>query len=162
MKPEELEFLVQSNYIEQVYDEIHMRAAKAAWNFLKKQDRLTTKVILQTHKKLMVKHLPLNQRGKWRLCNVKVGIYDPPDRYQVPSMMDWWIKDANQTISGTPRKAEEIIKQDHITFERIHPFVDGNGRVGRMLLNWQRLQVGLPILVIKASHRWEYYDWWAQ
>jgi len=47
----------------------------------------------------------------------------------------------------------------HINFEKIHPFIDGNGRIGRMLLNWQRVKLGLPVLVIKESEKQEYYKW---
>jgi hypothetical protein len=47
----------------------------------------------------------------------------------------------------------------HVSFEHLHPFRDGNGRVGRILYNWQRLKLGLPIHVIKYEDRWEYYNW---
>ena len=50
-------------------------------------------------------------------------------------------------------------KASHIAYERIHPFIDGNGRTGRMFMNWQRLKAGLPILVIKEKEKQEYYKW---
>lgn len=155
----EEEFLRESNYIEQVYEEKYMPSAKKAWFLLKRHKRLTAAVILMAHKKLMYHHLWRTQRGQYRLMDVSVGKYQAPSPASVPYRMEEWIKSANQTISGGKTKAEEMIKQDHIAFEKIHPFVDGNGRIGRMLMNWQRLQVGLPILVIKASERWDYYDW---
>lgn len=54
---------------------------------------------------------------------------------------------------------EEEMVQDHIAFENIHPFIDGNGRMGRILLNWQRVKADLPILIIRESERQEYYSW---
>jgi hypothetical protein len=51
-------------------------------------------------------------------------------------------------------------KKAHVAFETIHPFVDGNGRIGRILMNWQRLQEGLPILIIhEGPEQMEYYKW---
>jgi Fic family protein len=50
-------------------------------------------------------------------------------------------------------------KDHHIRYEHIHPFVDGNGRTGRMFMNWERLKAGLPLLVIKESKKYDYYDW---
>ena len=57
-----------------------------------------------------------------------------------------------------PKTAEEI-KKWHIMFEHIHPFEDGNGRTGRILMNIQRLKIGLPILIIYEKHKFKYYDW---
>jgi Fic family protein len=50
-------------------------------------------------------------------------------------------------------------KEAHIEFEYIHPFVDGNGRVGRMVYNAHRLLLGQPIHIIEESEKNEYYKW---
>lgn len=55
---------------------------------------------------------------------------------------------------------EAFIKQWHIDFEGVHPFEDGNGRTGRMLMNLQRLMVGLKILIIhEGDEQFSYYKW---
>ena len=56
-------------------------------------------------------------------------------------------------------KLIDKITENHVKFESIHPFVDGNGRTGRLLMNWIRIKIGLPILVIKESEKFEYYKW---
>lgn len=53
-----------------------------------------------------------------------------------------------------------MMKNHHVEYEIIHPFVDGNGRTGRMFMNWERLKGGLPILVIhEGEEQQEYYKW---
>jgi Fic family protein len=49
--------------------------------------------------------------------------------------------------------------RNHVKFEKIHPFEDGNGRIGRILLNWQRVKAGLPILTIYEKDKHAYYKW---
>jgi Fic family protein len=57
---------------------------------------------------------------------------------------------------------EEQIKQWHINFEHIHPFEDGNGRTGRILMNIQRLKIGLPLLIIHTGQeQQDYYKWFS-
>jgi len=57
-------------------------------------------------------------------------------------------------------KSIRDIKLSHIEFENIHPFEDGNGRVGRILMNIQCLNAGLPLLVIHTGkEQQKYYTW---
>lgn len=146
-----LDFLRESNAIEAVYDEQSLEDAKAAWAYLLKQYKLSREVLLECHKILMHRHL--REAGSYRYVQVYVGEHIPPaPELVLPLMEDWF---AMQGAAST----EEGIKAAHVRFETIHPFVDGNGRIGRMLLNWQRVKSGLPILVIWEKDRQEYYKW---
>lgn len=46
----------------------------------------------------------------------------------------------------------------HLRFENIHPFIDGNGRTGRLILNFELMKYGLPPIDIKFVDRMRYYD----
>lgn len=149
-----VEFLRESNAIEDVRDQESLDQALIAWEYLVDQPRITPHVILKTHKILM-----LHQRGlrpdqisyfrDMSQTDVRVGSYIAPRWQMVPDMIAMWC-DLDESIGWHVR---------HVKFEEIHPFVDGNGRVGRMLLNWHRLVEGLPVLVIRELDKIDYYRW---
>ena len=52
----------------------------------------------------------------------------------------------------------ERIARFHLEFEGIHPFIDGNGRTGRLLLNLELIRNGYPAINVKFADRKRYYD----
>lgn len=143
------EFLSESNAIEGVYDDDSLTQARYAWEFIKEQEKLTIGGILKTHKILMLHtHLLPDQKGYFRKCPVWIGGKEATSHILVPELMKDWVDVANYLDNPIG---------DHVTFERIHPFVDGNGRVGRILLNWQITKTGEPVTIFKADERYEYY-----
>jgi len=156
-----VEFLEQSNAIEGVFDKNSLVQAICAWEFLQKQKNLTTRVILKTHKILMF-HQPLrpDERGYFRTVPVWVGATYGMNHILIPSAIKNWLAVMNADYGKfTKDGVEEEIKDNHILYERIHPFVDGNGRTGRMFMNWQRLKLGLPLMVIYNDQKQGYYKW---
>lgn len=153
MKSEVLEFLQQSNYLESESRPIAFDDAVLAWKYLNEKKNLTVNRILETHR-ILLANIDKENAGKIRECSVWVGRRVCPKPYTLPALLEGWIKVHGQASS------DEQIKQAHIAFEEIHPFVDGNGRVGRIIMNWQREKNNLPILIIhEGFEQREYYKW---
>lgn len=81
--------------------------------------------------------------------------YTPPPPGQVPQLMRGFLRELNRN----PKKHDSIklAALTHLDFESIHPFVDGNGRVGRLLANWVLMKNGYPPIVITKRERVRYF-----
>ncbi len=159
MTKEVKEFLEESNKIEGVFDADSLQQAKYAWTYLIRQKVLTIGVILKTHKILMLhQNLYPNEKGYFRTVPVWVGGREGANHEELGGLMWHWTFEG---MRASPRLTEEDIKQLHVKYEKIHPFVDGNGRTGRMFMNWQRLKrAKLPLLIIHSGpEQYEYYKW---
>lgn len=171
---DEAMMLAESNAIENVFDEDSLLQAYFAWKYLKEQKELTHGVILKTHKILMLhQKLRPDEKGYYRKKNV--GIYkekiigvDPihnkliMQKEKIRDLLDHKIiNEAMQVWLYNANLFPENWRAHHIRFEEIHPFIDGNGRIGRMLMNWERLKKGFSILIISADpdKKKEYYEW---
>jgi len=96
------------------------------------------------------------ERGVYRSLPVRVGSFHPCQPYLVPARMEQLVADycgGMQSLHAIERAA-----LFHLRFETIHPFVDGNGRTGRLLLNFDLMQEGYPPINIKFSDRERYYE----
>lgn len=81
----------------------------------------------------------------------------PPDWTQVSSLLtDWVDKIKGGFVGGTGRHAMEDVADLHAEFERIHPFRDGNGRVGRLVMNLILVRSGYPPAIIYKQDRTTY------
>src|ERR1044071_2341506 len=96
--------------------------------------------VLKLHRIMAGEVMDQGTAGQYRTIRVKVGDYvaPPPDqvRPMMSELLEWWNKDAAK-ISAILSSA--IV---HHQFETIHPFADGNGRVGRMLSLWELYRRG--------------------
>lgn len=159
------EFLRESNAIEAVFDEDALLQAISAWHYLSTIQKLSVGDVLKAHKILML-HQPLmpNERGYFRQVTVRVGS-EFKHFISVALLRDeleGLLHDMQnpELLPDDPRDYDKLCRLHHVIFERIHPFVDGNGRVGRLLYLWQRLKLGLPVHVIhRGKEQMDYYQW---
>lgn len=95
--------------------------------------------------------------GNWRLHNIQAfpAGMRPPDHTQVPALMTDWVTSVNQIPKDTRPPAEAVAVR-HADFERIHPFLDGNGRAGRLLTNLILVRLGYPPAIIYKRDRRRY------
>lgn len=153
--PEELKFLSESNLIEEVLDEDSLQQAVYAWEYLKEQKVLDVHTVLHVHKILMLhQNLLPYEKGYFRTEQVYVGGREGLEHHKINSAMMMWC------FEGLKTKTKEDAIRRHIKYEIIHGFIDGNGRTGRMFLNWElTVRCKQPIMIIRAEQRGDYYKW---
>jgi Fic family protein len=79
----------------------------------------------------------------------------PPSWVLVPSMVDTWLTAVNAIESRTAAFPERLAEL-HAEFERIHPFLDGNGRTGRLVMNLVLVRLGYPPAIVYKRDRLPY------
>jgi prophage maintenance system killer protein len=94
------------------------------------------------------------QRGGWREQQVYIrgAQHVPPSAREVPRYMDQWVKYVNREEGDPVERAARA----HAGFEAVHPFLDGNGRTGRLLMNWMLLRADYPPAIIQVEERARY------
>lgn len=151
------EFAETSSAIEHEYRDFAITDHRLAFEQALEFEVLDKQKILEIHYLLMMSIRP-DIAGCIRNCNVYVGMRQCPFPELVPEMLDNWISkygDANFT-NGDPQE----IKKAHVEFEKIHPFEDGNGRTGRIIMNWHFAKNNRNILIIEPGpDQFEYYTW---
>ena len=90
------------------------------------------------------------RRGEY----VRVGAHIAPAPEQVERMMGDILVEYSSDLDSY---FLDKIARFHLDFEVIHPFCDGNGRIGRVLINFQLLKLGLPRVIIRDSEKKTYY-----
>ena len=79
--------------------------------------------------------------------------YTPPQPYLVPKRVEEMLFNYAQTNGDTFERIEKL----HLEFESVHPFVDGNGRTGRLIVNFELMKNGYLPVDIKFTDREKYY-----
>lgn len=108
--------------------------------------------------RLVLKNIDDENAGRYRTSNVLIAgaRHTPVDALLLPeqmkSLLDWYERDA-ATLHPVVRAAYL-----HARFVGIHPFIDGNGRTSRLLMNLELLKNGYPSAILPVERRLAYYD----
>ena len=107
---------------------------------------------------LILKGIDNANAGKYRSENVVISgaKHIPPRHYEIADLMQKLIAEyQNEWKTLHPVIRATLL---HGEFVKIHPFIDGNGRTSRLLLNFELLKNGYPPIIIKNEERAKYYD----
>ena len=98
--------------------------------------------------------------GNWRQHDIQPfpeGMTPPPFP-EIDHRVADWVAQANQIRDDSEVAFPERLARLHNDFERIHPFLDGNGRAGRLLLNLLLVRLGYPPAIVFKNERTKYLD----
>ena len=133
---------------------------KKAFDYMLSYDKdITKEFILEMHNLVVADTLRqdlISQLGRYRTVQVFVGRSIPPKPQDVPkkmaSLLRWYYTNK--------RKLHPLVLASyfHTEFEKIHPFIDGNGRVGRLLMNFILYKNKYPMINIPKKRRFKYYE----
>lgn len=117
---------------------------------------LDKELILLLHQ-MLINGINDNVAGRFRQKGefVRVGTHIAPAPERVEEMMESILLEHS---SDTNSYFLDKIAKFHLDFETIHPFVDGNGRIGRVLMNFQLLAPGFPRVIIRDKEKGIYYQ----
>ena len=128
------------------------------FEYLKNKDKwqeLDKDFILLLHQ-LLLSNIDDRISGRFRGKGeyVRVGTHIAPAPEHIAAMLEALIIDHS---SDQQSYILDKISRFHLEFEHIHPFCDGNGRIGRVLVNYQLMQSGFPPVIIRNKEKQTYY-----
>lgn len=135
----------------------HKEAILFIEDLISDEEQLTEWNLKNIHT-LILKEIDNDNSGKYRKENVLISgaKHIPPKYYELDCLMQKLIKEYQKEW----HEYHPVIKATllHGEFVKIHPFIDGNGRTARLLLNFELMKHGYTPIIIKNERRAEYYD----
>jgi Fic family protein len=134
----------------------HKAGIEYLYEFVGKKKKFCEETILQVHK-IILKNIDEVEAGSYRNNNVMIigAIHLPPSAVKLPRLMNEFVEWYYGNESSMP--VPEFAARVHHKLVWIHPFIDGNGRTARLVMNLILLQKGYPPAVILNVDRKKYY-----
>ena len=132
----------------------HRDAFNYVCELVSKKEILSERVIKEVHS-IILNDRP-SDRGVYRNAAVRIlgAINIPPNPVKIPELMAELIAEYKKDTTNIVKKVAAF----HLRFEKIHPFIDGSGRTGRLLANLELMKAGYPPIDIKFTDRNIYYN----
>ncbi len=147
-------FKIEGKEPREIYEAInHKKALELVFNSLQNDDEFNERFIMKLNKTI---NTDIKDTEGYRTVQVFIqgSEHIPPEPEKVPNLMMYYIYNYNYDEQDIFAK----IARHHIEFEKIHPFEDGNGRTGRLLINYELLKNDLPPVVIAKEDRVKYFE----
>lgn len=134
----------------------HAEAINLVYELVAKNEPLSERTIKEIHA-LVLKGIDDQNAGTYRNVNVTISgaEHTPPDFLHLQEEMTTFMKWYEE--AGAMHPVERVARV-HVDFVKIHPFVDGNGRTSRLLMNLELMRSGFPPVVFKTAERLAYYQ----
>ena len=147
-------FKIEGKEPREIYEAInHKRALELIFENLKNKEEFDERLIKKINETI---NKDIKETEGYRTVQVFIqgSEHIPPNPEKVPNLMMYYIYNYNNDNQNLFDK----IAKYHIEFEKIHPFEDGNGRTGRLLLNYELLKNNFPPVVIAKEDRVKYFE----
>jgi Fic family protein len=121
-------------------------------HYARANTRITEHEIKKLHNKMLIDQQGVS--GEYRNYNLMINGHRPTSYEKVPYKM-------LQLCEARPSEDKhplESIAFFHLRLEKIHPFGDGNGRVGRLIINIMLEQMGYPAIIVMLDDKQAYYE----
>lgn len=134
----------------------HRDAFQYVLELVQRKETLTERIIKEIHSLVLINQP--QDKGVYRRVPVTImgAKCEPVQPYLVPVRMGQLMVQYYEDLKFT--HLVERVAWFHLEFEAIHPFIDGNGRTGRLLVNLELMKAGHPPINIKFTDRKRYYD----
>ena len=147
-------FKIQGKEPREIYEVInHKTALESLFEHLQEGKELDEQFIKNINE-IINKNIKDTEGYRKVQVFIRGSEYIPPEPEKIPNLMMYYIYNYNNCKEDIFSK----IAKYHIDFERIHPFEDGNGRTGRILINYELLKNNLSPIVIEKDDRVKYFE----
>ncbi len=133
----------------------HKEAIEWVEDVIAQREPVTERLVKSIHQ-LVLKGIDNSNAGRYRTENVMIAgaVHTPPDHIHLPQLMNELVSNYFNSEAHPVEKAARL----HTDFVGMHPFVDGNGRTARLLMNFVLMSYGYLPVVIRAEDRLAYYE----
>lgn len=148
-------FKINNKEPREIYEVInHKIALELMFEKLKEEDNKINESIIKQFNEIINKNIKDTKGYRKIQVFIQGTDFVLPSPEKINGLMNYWFDNYINDVNDIFYR----LAMYHIKFESIHPFEDGNGRTGRLIINYELLRNGLPPIVISKDDRVKYFE----